>query len=230
MLKLKMLVGFAVVLGALMATAAPALALFQSLPTKAQTTSGKVTIINAGTLTANDTKGASQGTVKCPAAGVTSEWKIRSTGKLTEETKGPNQQPTKRGPHLQFQVKWENTVNGCVTTALGMEFATDVAECQIQLHQPAGVLLNVPADIVSDCVIKVPNLNCTSTIAAANEATGENFQLTKANLNNKAENVLVKGDVTGLTQKAVGAGCPLQSDKLAELRGLEFEPIGVNAV
>jgi len=219
-----------VTLGALTATAAPALAIFQSLPTKAQATNGKSTVISSGTFSLSDTKGAEQATFKCPSAGMTVEWKLRSTGKLIEETKGPNQQPTKRGPHLQFQVKWERTTAGCIIATFGMEFPTDVAECQIQLHQQEGVLLNVPADIVSDCVIKIPGLNCTSTIAAANEANGDNFQLSKANLNNKAENVLVKGEITGLTQKVAGTGCPLQSDKLAALKGLELEPIGVNAV
>jgi len=225
MIKLKFFVGLAVVLGALMATAGPALAEFQSIPSKGTATSGSFVNVASGELLAKNSKGEVAAKTTCP--NISGEWKIRSTGKISEETKGPNQQPTKRGPHQQFQVKWETTVNGCLTTAGGVTVPSNVEECQLQIHQQRGVVTNVKADVLTTCVIKVGAIGCTITVPAANEATGANFQLSKVDLENKeGKNDLIKASVTGLTNTSEPSCAGVAAGNSAELQGLEIEALG----
>ena len=231
MIKLRFLVGVAVVLGALMTAATPALAEFQSLPTKAQTTSGKSTVPKAGEFVAKNTKGEVAGKITCLASHVVAQWSIRSPGQWFEEITGPGQRATKRGPHLQFTINWEATKGDCSTEVAGLKLPTTVEPCILQLHQKALEFNNVKGDVITACVIKVPSVGCLITIPTAEETKGENFQLSKIDLSNVGEKQNDKITVTGITQKVNPTKtCPLESNKSAELTNVEIEAEGENVV
>jgi hypothetical protein len=232
MLKLRRLVGFAVVLGAFLVIVAPALAEFQSLPTKSQLTSGKIIPIVSGVLVFHNAKGEVAGEISCPVSGISGTWKIRNTGKFLEEEKGPGQRATKRGPHLQIEVNPEKAANGCEASAGGLKGTVTIPPCTVQLHQLPGAFV-AAGDVVTACKIeaKISVATCDIEIPAGNESTGENFQLTKTELTNKSNNQLEKINIArSITVKVSGSLCPLESNKTAQLEGSEFEAEGENAV
>lgn len=230
MIKLKILVSVAVAIGALMAVAGPALAEFQSLPTKAQATSGKTLVLKGGEFVARNKANEVVAKVTCPTKGIKANWQIRSTGKALEDEKGPGQVETKRGPHLQYHIKWEEKAEEC-TSATGVgNLATTVEPCQLQLHQNAGQFTNVRGDVVTTCIFKVPGI-CEIKVPVLNETTGANYQLIGATLTNHGENQIEKVNVTGITQEVTNIFlCPLESNNKSELLNVELEQIGENAV
>jgi hypothetical protein len=227
MLNLRRLIGLAVVFGAFLVIVAPALAEFQSLPTKSQLTSGKIIPLSSAVFVFHNPKGEVFGEFACRAEGMSGTWKIRSTGKFLEEIKGPSQRETKRGPHLQLEISWEKAPLECIAGAA----AITVEPCVLQLHQIPGEF-SVAGDIVSGCAIELRWLlaTCKIEVPQGNESTGENFQLRKTDLSNSGSNQREEVNIASITQKVTGKLCPLETNKTMQVERFEFEAEGVNAV
>jgi hypothetical protein len=224
--------GLAVMLGAFLVTVAPAVAGFQSLPTKAQLTSGKLRPKTGGELIFHNAKGEVAGEVKCPVAGMSGTWKIRNTGKFLEEIKGPSQRETKRGPHLQLEITWEKAANECAAEAGGLKGTVTLEPCVLQLRQLPGEF-TAAGDVVTTCTIKakISVATCNIEIPQGNEGTGENIGLTTTSLSNNGNNQIEKVNIgQSITQKVTGTLCPFESNKTAQLTGWEFEAEGENAI
>jgi len=231
MLKMKLLLGMAIMVSAFAAMATPALAEWESATSA---TSGIVKVAKAGggVLTAHF--GGVETTVKCQGASIGAEWQIRSSGKILEETKGPGQHLTKRGPHDQLVINnWGSGKNGsstCTGEALGLKEPAEVAPCILQLHQKAGELKAIPGDQVTECLVKT--LGCEVKIPpVTRETKGENWQLVGVTLENSGANQNDKGNVTGIKATAGGGSCLLPgTDTNASLTELEWEQVGMKAV
>jgi hypothetical protein len=227
MSRAKMLIGLVVLAGMLTAMTASAYAEFQSLPTKGQLTTGKITVLKSGALV--NKIGANEFQVKCPISAIKAIWELRTTGKIFERVKGPGQQLTKRGPHLDINVlNWGETL-GCETEHIGVKVVVLVEPCIIQIHQKAGELTNIKADVVTECRAKT--LGCEIKYPVAEEATSKNFQLGNVNLTNSGENLKALANITGMTtnQTKIGGMCPFVGAGVGEVKEFEVEAEGVNA-
>jgi hypothetical protein len=229
MLKMKLLLGMAVMVSAFAAMATPALAEWESA---SSATSGVIKALKGGALTA--TFGGVTTTVKCQAGSIGAEWQIRSTGKILEEFKGPGQQLTKRGPHDQIVIKnWGSGKNGsetCVTEAGILKGAAEVAPCTLQIHQKAGELKEIPGDQVTECLVKT--LGCEIKIPpVTRETKGENWQLLGTTLENIGANQDDKANIKGIKATAGGGSCLIPgTDTNASLTGFEWEQLSMKAV
>jgi len=99
MIKLRLLMGLALSIGTFLITATPVLAEFQSLPTKAQTSSGKSTVLKLGEFIGRNSKGEVDERFSCTAAHTTISWTIRSTGKASEDLPVPTKH-SQNGGHI----------------------------------------------------------------------------------------------------------------------------------
>jgi hypothetical protein len=150
MQRTKIGLAFAAALLVLAVTAIPAAAWFES---STASTSGIARSSGAAIL-----EQASGGKFQCSKT--EGAWKIRSSGKTSEQEKGPGQQPTKQGPHQDlFISKWE----GCFAIAGTTAVPATAEPCELQLEQPEKLGTTGTASVASECRIKVvlaPEVEC----------------------------------------------------------------------
>ncbi len=207
MTKTKAMIGLTVLVGLLAISASTALAEWQ---TTNGTSHGNITA-GAGTL------GVNGGSVKCEKA--EGDWTIRKAD--------AKQEPQLKGGHLNIQIKkW----NEC-TNSLGK--VAKVSACEFQLKQKNGEMTGVKGDTLKGCEVKSKILSeteCTISVPASNEKTGENYQLGKTDLSNEGLNQLDNVEVKGITYTLSGAACnPLVAGKEGTEKAPELKIEGANA-
>jgi hypothetical protein len=188
MQRTKLVFAFASTLLVLAVTAIPAAAWFEGT----NGTSGLAKSSGASVLTQ-----AKGNTVTCSKA--EGPWKIRSTGKVTEQTKGPGQQPTKQGPHQDLYIsKWE----GCFASGAAGTAPATVEPCELQLEQPLKGGTVGTGSVASECRVKVV-LGVTSkgTLVECEikVAPTSNEKLATVNYSKTGASVSEIANITGLT-------------------------------
>jgi hypothetical protein len=126
------------------------------------------------------------------------EWKIRGTGKVTEQTKA-----TKQGPHQNFFIsKW----GGCSANGNNPVL---ISPCELQVEQPTKGVNIGTASVASTCNIKVPlaeGVSCEINVTPTN-----NERLKKVTFANAeaGESTTSNAEVGGLTNTvtSIGGGC-----------------------
>jgi hypothetical protein len=182
MIKVKLLIGLAAMLGVLAVTSASAFAEFEA--NTAGATSGKAQLTKTGAVF-TATPGA--GAVEC-AELANGTWKIRE--------KASKQGATKIGGHLNISGQFTK----CIAAATFP--ATVNAGCEVQIEQTGTTGKTGTGGVTSNCVISIPAINCTDTIAAGAPNTG----LKAVTFTNITAGLEVNASVTGITQTAT-AGC-----------------------
>ena len=197
---------------------------------KEQSGEGKAVVLKSGEFTDEGAK------VTCPAAGITVHWSIQTKGEIKIHNKEEKQLKTKEGPHLNFLVNWGA---GCTAEASGLKFKAGevtVSECELQLVQQKGSAV-ATAGVVTQCQITVDSL-CIIHIPAGMEKQqgsneGRNVGLNEVKLATSGSNQLDEVNVKGiLAELASGSSklCPLKTNETSELKGAEFEVVGVTLV
>jgi hypothetical protein len=186
---------------------------------------------------------AGQGTVKCPAVGIISQWVIEGSGQLKQQRK-----VTTSGPNLLLQVKsWGSGCEASVGVVNNIK-PVSISECNFLITQQAASLEPVFAT-VSGCLIKVgtgaPPL-CEIQIPAGMESPtsgrGINVGLKKTELKNETGDVFGKLNIAtggegqrpgeGIFAESVGSNalCTLKPvTEEATLTGYEIEFSGIKA-
>ncbi|HEV3072589.1 MAG TPA: hypothetical protein VGY76_14315 [Solirubrobacteraceae bacterium] len=193
-------------------------------------TTGTATVLKSG-----EFKYPGNGSVTCEAKEIVGQWQIQGAGQIKGQ-----QKITTKGPHLQLQIKkWGNN---CKAGLVGAE----VGECDFQLVQQEKEMKATGGVAKIPCVVKIPAIGCTIQVPTGMEAPqgsgkGINVGLKEVELSNVGSNQLDKvkitntaggqGQLAGEGIFAQASGCPNNnSTEEAELTGLEFEAVGVNAV
>jgi len=178
MSKIKILIGFALMLAALAVSAAPAAAQFAS---NNGTSENKAK--PAGKALATSVLTITGGTLECEAANAKIDsWQILDT-KLAKTTKGPNENVTISCPNGKAKV-------GIFTVAASLE------PCTLRVNQPnAGEKTGLTGSVVSECVVKIPAASCEVKVGTTNNQGLKTVTADK----NGSGNTELKANVTGIT-------------------------------
>ncbi len=226
MFRLKLLAVLAGIITTLAISAAPAFAEFEanSHAEKESTGEGAVTVLQSGEFVDEGS------TVKCPAGGISVRFYIQTKGKILEHEINGKQLKSKKGPHLDWIIKWGT---GCIATIGGNQLKAKITEgCRLQILFVGSIGSSKEVELNggsgNECVIKAGP--CEIKVPAANESTGENLNLGTTIASNNGFNQIEKSNTKGITTVKTGTLCTLKNNKTSELKGVEFENVGENLV